>query len=218
MDYEVSNRGTESGMPLNNNTIIVPGSVPNLADDVLTVMDNPSTILHDGDVRLENTMPKARYMYGCGATTTAMILGFYDLYGYRGMDFSALIEGDVELNPRGSADVKYKMNDFESNLGKATATLDYVRRFYSKDSLDLINTGKNTETTPSEELEYSFVNGGEGPEIRTDIWNCIADYLGTGQFWRGNDNLDTICHPGVMLEQYLLMDNTITITDEETGT
>ena len=190
-----------------------------LTDDVLTVaINSPTVTKENGDVLIENAMPKARYMYGCGATTTAMILGYYDLYGYRGMDFSALIEGDVELNPRGSADVKYKMNDFESNLGKATATMDYVQRFYSKDSLDLINTGKDTETTPSEELEYSFVNGGEGPEIRTDIWNCIADYLGTGQFWRGNDNLDTTCHPGIMLERYLLMDNTITITDEETGT
>jgi len=190
-----------------------------LTDDVLTVaINSPTVTKENGDILLENAMPKARYMYGCAATTTAMILGYYDLYGYRGMDFSALIEGDVELNPRGSAYVKYKMDDFESNLGKATATMDYVRRFYSKDSIDLINTGKDTETTPAEELEYSFVNGGEGPEIRTDIWNCIADYLGTGQFWRGNDNLDTICHTGIMLEQYLIMDNTITITDEETGT
>ena len=188
-------------------------------DDLLTVTVNAPTITEsNGDVLLENTMPQARYMYGCAATTTAMILGYYDLYGYRGLDFSALIEGDVELNPRGSDDVKYKMDDFESNLGKATATMDYVRRFYSKDSIDLINTGKDTETTPAEELEYSFVDTEDGPAIRTDNWNCIADYLGTGQFWRGNDNLDTTCHPGVMMERYLLMDNTITITDEETGT
>ncbi len=190
-----------------------------LTDDVLTVAVNAPTVTKEnGDVLLENTLPQARYMYGCGATTTAMILGYYDLYGCRGMDLSALIEGDVELNPRGSDDVKFKMNDFESNLGKATATMDYVQRFYSKDSLDAIVAFTNTETTPTEELEYSFVDTEEGPVIRTDNWNCIADYLGTGQFWRGNDNLDTTYHPDNFLEQYLLMDNTITITDEETGT
>ena len=189
-----------------------------LTEDVLTVAINAPTVTNaDGDVRLENTMPQARYMYGCAPTSIAMILGYYDLYGYRGMNFSALIEGDVELNARGSEEVKYTMNDFESNLGKATATMDYVQRFYSKDSLDVIITYKNTETTPAEELEYSFVDTEEGPVLRTDVWNCLADYLGTGQFWRMNENLSTTSIP-LPLEVSLQDEEPKTIIDEATGT
>ncbi|MBR0459219.1 MAG: hypothetical protein IJJ26_08270 [Victivallales bacterium] len=35
----------------------------------------------NGDVVFANTMPQAEYMYGCGPTATAMLLGYYDLYG-----------------------------------------------------------------------------------------------------------------------------------------
>ena len=96
MDYEVSSGDMESRMIVENKTMAVPGSVPNLADDVLTVMDNPSTILHDGDVLLANAMPEAEYMYGCTPTAVGMILGYYDLYGYLGKDFSAKIQQDAK--------------------------------------------------------------------------------------------------------------------------
>ena len=181
----------------------------NLVDDALTLSIIPPTITDsNGDVRLANAMPEARYMYGCAPTATAMLLGYYDLYGYRGNDFSALIDGDVDLKSRGSKDVKYTMNDFDSVLGRTTATMDYVERFYSKDSLDLILSFESTETTPAEELEYSFVEVDGEMVLRTDIWNCLADYLGTGQFWRTNGNLNTTSL-FLTLEQSLLMTSPI---------
>ena len=192
----------------------------NLSDGDLSVTIEPPTVtLDNGDVKLANAMPKARYMYGCCPTSVAMLLGYYDLYGYRGDDFSALIEGDVELDARGSGNVKYKMDDFESNLGKATATKEYLYRFYSHESVDSIvaNPLGVTPTSPEDELPYSFVNDGAGPEIRTDLWNCLADYLGTGQFWRMNVNLETTSLT-YSLEMSLLNEEPETIIDEATQT
>ena len=118
MNYEVSNGGTESGIILNNNTITVPDGAPNWTDDVLTVTDNTSNaILHDGDVLLPCTMPEAEYMYGCTPTAVGMILGYYDLYGYRGTSLSAMIEGDVDLESRGTDGNSHDMDAFDRTAG-----------------------------------------------------------------------------------------------------
>ena len=135
-----------------------------------------------GDVLLYNPLPEAEYMYGCTPTAAAMILGYYDLYGYRGTSLSNMIEGTVALKSRGTDGNAHDMDAFDTVLGRATATESYVYRFHSRNG---------TPTTPAQELEYSFTNGGAGPDIRTDVWDCIADYLGTGQYWRGNGNLST---------------------------
>ena len=177
-----------------------------------------------GDVVLPHAMPQAEYMYGCAPTSVAMLLGYYDLYGCRGRDFSNLIEGDVELESRGTDGNKFNMNAFDTALGLATASRDYVYRFVSRTDLDVIIAGFTGSaeskphdaepTTPEEELPYSFVNDGAGPEIRTDLWNCIADYLGTGQFWRGNANYDTESHPA-MLERIITTDSEKTVAAGE---
>jgi hypothetical protein len=127
-----------------------------------------------------------------------------------------VIEGDVELDTRGTGYYIYMMDDFDSVLGRANASRDYVERFFSKDPIEVINARTETETTPAEELPYSFVNDGAGPELRTDVWNCLADYLGTGQFWRGNKNLSATS-PFDMLEAFLNDDTPYTVTDEATG-
>ncbi len=135
-----------------------------------------------GDVVLYNTLPEAEYMYGCTPTAAAMVLGYYDLYGYRGTNLSNMIEGTVALKSRGTDGNAYDMDAFDTVLGRATATSSYVYRFYERNGVP---------TTPEQELEYSFTNNGAGPDLRTDVWDCLADYLGTGQYWRGNGNLST---------------------------
>jgi autotransporter passenger strand-loop-strand repeat protein len=135
-----------------------------------------------GDVLLYNPLPEAEYMYGCTPTAAAMILGYYDLYGYHGTNLSNMIEGTVALKSRGTDGNAHDMDAFDTVLGRATATSSYVYRFHSRNG---------TPTTPEQELQYSFTNGGAGPALRTDDWDCIADYLGTGQYWRGNGNLST---------------------------
>jgi len=134
----------------------------------------------NGDVLLANTMPEAEYMYGCTPTAVAMVLGYYDLYGYRGADLSNMIEGDVDSKSRGKDGNAYDMDAFDTALGKATATESFVSRFHSIG-------GK--ETTPLQELKYAFKS--DNKTVNADVWDCIADYLGTGQYWRGNDNLAT---------------------------
>lgn len=156
-------------------------------------MPTNTRIESNGDVLLANPMPEAEYMYGCAPTAMAMILGYYDLYGYNGVDLSNMIEGDVDLKSRGTDGNPYNMNAFDTALGRATASEDYVYRFYARD-------GK--ATTPEQEYEYTFKE--DGVTLNTDVWNCIADYLGTGQYWRGTCNLSTISsemEPG--LDMYL---------------
>ena len=41
-------------------------------------------------------------MYGCVPTAMAMLLGYYDLYGYKGNDLSNIVEGTVALKSRGT--------------------------------------------------------------------------------------------------------------------
>ncbi|MBR0459220.1 MAG: hypothetical protein IJJ26_08275 [Victivallales bacterium] len=54
----------------------------------------------------------------------------------------------MELNARGLDGDKYNMNAFDTVLGLATATKDYVYRFYSRDDLDDIIEDP-TEATPT---------------------------------------------------------------------
>lgn len=145
----------------------------------------------DGDVVLANALPEAEYMYGCTPTAVAMILGYYDLYGYRGTDLPNMIEGDVDSKSRGTDGNAYNMNAFDTALGRATATESFVSRFHARD-------GK--ETTPKQELTYAFKS--DNRTLDTDVWDCIADYLGTGQFWRGNENLSTTVTYGSLEELY----------------
>ena len=135
----------------------------------------------NGDVLLSGKMPEAEYMYGCVPTAIAMLLGYYDLYGYQGHDMSNIVEGKVDTKSRGTDGNSYDMDAFDTVLGKLTASKEYVYRFYERD-------GK--ETTPQQELEYTFQ--ADNKTLKTDEWNCLADYLGTGQYWRGAGNLVTL--------------------------
>ena len=134
-----------------------------------------------GDVLLAKKVPEAEYMYGCVPTAVAMLLGYYDLYGYKGNDLSNIVEGTVALKSRGTDGNSYDMDAFDTVLGNLTASKEYVYRFYSRDGV---------ETTPQQELGYTFQ--ADNKTLKTDEWNCLADYLGTGQYWRGADNLVTV--------------------------
>ena len=132
------------------------------------------------DILLPNPMPEAEYMYGCTPTALGMLLGYYDLYGYRGADLSNLIDGVVALKSRGTDGNAYDMDAFDTVLGRFIASKEYVSRFHSRDGV---------ETTPTQELQDTFVNG--GTTLNMSAWNCLADYIGTGQYWRRNSNLGT---------------------------
>ena len=159
----------------------------------------------NGDVLLANTMPEAEYMYGCTPTAVGMILGYYDLYGYGDKDFTNMIEGDVDLKSRGTDGDAYDMDAFDTVLGRAIASEEYVYRFHSRNG---------RETTPTQELEYAFKE--DGKTLNTDVWNCIADYLGTGQYWRGNSNLSTTTTFGSLKDIYRY-DHEVTIKSGSTS-
>ena len=170
-----------------------------------------------GDVLVANAMPEAEYMYGCTPTALAMLLGYYDLYGNDDLGYANLIEGDVDLDSRGSDGNIYNMNEFDSVLGRFIASPEYVAHFFGTET---------AETTPEQELPYTFVNGGSSSgvsEINVSLWNCLSDYLGTSQYWRGNENYGTLLYystrPGVnlTLAAILAESGTKTITSGATS-
>ena len=138
------------------------------------------TVKNSGDVLLPYTMPQAEYMYGCAATSIGMLLGYYDLYGYTvdgvTYDLSNLIEGDISINSRGSDDGDiYNMKD-PSLLANFIASTSYIERFYKQ--------------TPEDEKAYSFIDGDPSLGLNISAWDCLADYLGTGQYWRNPPDED----------------------------
>jgi hypothetical protein len=144
-------------------------------------MPTYTTSRTNGDVLLSGSMPQVEYMYGCVPTAVAMLLGYYDYNGYQKKDLSKIVEGNISLKSRGTDGNAYDMDAFDTVLGNLAASREYVYRFYERD-------GK--ETTPEQELAYTFQS--DNKTLKTDEWNCLADYLGTGQYWRGADNLVTL--------------------------
>ncbi len=168
-------------------------------------MPTYTTSNSNGDVLLSGKMPEAEYMYGCVPTAAAMLLGYYDMYGYQGHDLSNIVEGKVELKGRGTDGNSYDMDAFDTVLGRLTASKEYVYRFHSRDGV---------ETTPQQELEYAFKD--DNKTLNTDEWNCLADYLGTGQFWRGADNLVTLVSYCTLADLYNNNYSDVRITDGTT--
>ena len=83
------------------------------------------------EVTLPYEMPQAEYMHGCTATVVGMLLGYYDRYGYSGIDFSDLIDGEVELNARGTDGNKYDMDAFDTVLGRAICSKEHVEAMHT---------------------------------------------------------------------------------------
>ena len=168
-------------------------------------MPTYTTSASNGDVLLSGSMPQAEYMYGCVPTATAMLLGYYDLYGYQGKNLSNIVEGTVALKSRGTDGDAYDMDAFDTVLGRLTASKEYVYRFYARDGV---------ETTPEQELEYAFKD--DNRTLNTEEWNCLADYLGTGQFWRGADNLVTLVSYCTLADLYSNNYSDVRMTDGTT--
>lgn len=150
----------------NSGWIVIPGKTD--PEETVTVPESQTVVL-------PYEVPQAEYMYGCTATAVGMLLGYYDRYGYLGYNVSNLIEGEVELNARGLDGNIYDMDAFDTVLGSAIASREHVERFFNQ--------------TPEHEYPYTFVEGTS--ELNISIFNCIADYLGTNQYWRGNGNYST---------------------------
>lgn len=133
------------------------------------------------ETTLRYTMPQAEYMYGCVATAVGMLLGYYDLHGYAGYDVSNIISGEaISVYSRGTDGNAYDMDAFDTALGSFIASTEYRQRFH--------------QTTPEAELPYTFVNGDPAQGLNFSEWNCLADWLGTGQYWRGSGDLSTLSY------------------------
>ena len=122
-------------------------------------------------------LPKAEHMYNGLVTAVGMLLGYYDYWGYNGYNTSLLIKGVVELDARGLDGDKHDMDAFDTVLGSAIVSEEHLERFHKQSQL--------------KELPYTFTSYADGNvKLNTEAWDCLADYLGMGQYWRGNNDIE----------------------------
>ena len=140
-------------------------------------LESVAADLQSGDITVEGQIPELEYMYGCTVTAMAMMLGYYDLYGYQGYDLSDVIDGNVAFDSRGSDGNIYNKNEFDSVLGSTAVTQGHVDRFFDQ--------------TAAGEKKYTYIGGKVANGLNIDEWDCLADYIGTNQYWRGNGDLST---------------------------
>ena len=140
-------------------------------------------------------LPKAEHMYNSLVTAVGMVLGYYDYWGYNGRNTSSLIKGIVELDARGLDGDKNDMDAFDTLLGSTIVSEDYLERFYRRELMA--------------ELKDTFVTDANGNlQLNTQAWNCLADYLGMGQYWRGNFDNEIFFQPERSLQDIMLSKST----------
>lgn len=176
----VSPAATVTTVPENSGFLISP-------EDIFTDTTVSCTVSAPRDVVLPYEVPQVKYMYGCTATAMGMLLGYYDRYGYLGYNVSNLIKGDVELNARDYSGSIYDMDAFDTVLGSAIASKGHVKRFFGQEA--------------PHEYPYTFVNG--TTNLNISVFDCIADFLGTSQYWRDNNDYSTTYFPNTTL-QYII--------------
>lgn len=147
--------------------------------------------VYSTDVLLPYELPHAVYSYGCTVTAVGMLLAYYDLYGYIDADgsmrdMSVLIEGNIEIDSR----TGYQKNTVYSDnvLLNFIASSEYERRFWGVETSDELNS--------SYELKNETITG-----LNISIWNSLADYLGTGQYYRANADTATSFFPEMNLQE-----------------
>jgi hypothetical protein len=153
-----------------------------------------------GDVVLKYELPEIEYMSGCAATAMGMLVGYYDRYGYtdengnRYAMVNAVTGGRAELDARGSDGNIFNMNEFQTLLGTTVASQRHYDDFFG-------DPDSGYEPSTQHEKEALFVDGTW--TFDTDRWDCIADYMGTSQFWRSNENYSSIIYYASLEDIYV---------------
>lgn len=120
------------------------------------------------------TLPNApdyEWHYGCSPTAAGMMIGYYDLNGYDGKNYSNLVPGGVaELSTFGSTDALAKdmiasqghIDDFYSGGDNASGDDDVSEPFHDFDSLaDFMGTSQDSVGNSNGETTFWYYTNGE---------------------------------------------------------
>jgi len=138
----------------------------------------------DASVLLPNA-PDYDWYYGCSPTSAGMMIGYYDINGYAGRDYSNLVPGGrAELSTfTGGANL----------VNAVIASPGHIESFYSN------------AASPGSSDGFGQRNDDE-PRDPFDF-NCLADFMGTSQDTVGNTNGSTTFYystSGARLNDYQL--------------
>lgn len=106
-------------------------------------------------------VPDYQWWYGCSPTSAGMMMGYYDINGYAGLNYGNLVPGGV-------ADV--------NTFGNPGALVNYI--IASPEHIRDFWTGYGN-------------HGDDPHPAGTHHPNCLADFMGTNQDSRGNSDGDT---------------------------
>lgn len=120
------------------------------------------------------------WWYGCGPTTGAMWMAYYDTNGYNGMDFSNLVEGEVGSYVHGTYTGQA--------LRRLIASEEHQRDYYNAGVYGYNNGGNGYYDSESVWHSYGIDESGDDSTTTSHVDNCLADYMGTSRDIYGLSN------------------------------
>ena len=130
----------------------------------------------DTATTLQNTT-SSDWWYGCTATSSGMLMAYYDTNGYKGTSYGNLIPGGTA----GASAIGAWPNG--QLLRSAIASTEHQRDYYGAATRGY-NTGGGT-------ADYGYGASGDDVTSGAHSDNCIADFLGTSQDACSNTNGST---------------------------
>ena len=126
------------------------------------------------------TAPNYDWWYGCSPTSAGMMMGYYDINGYAGLDYDNLVPGGVaEMNTFGNP---------SALANSAIASSGHIADFW-------VAYGESEDTSVPPNPPYEYAD----PMAQNHSFDCLADFMGTSQddiltaagYLEGdNDNVD----------------------------
>lgn len=118
--------------------------------------------------------PAYDWWYGCSPTSAGMMMGYYDIKGYGGLNYNNLVPGGVA-----EATTFPIPNNWNYKVNNIIASQGYVNDYYrDANKLPDLNTSGN----------QAFNIANDDVAIPTHNANCLTDFMGSGQDLVGNPN------------------------------
>jgi hypothetical protein len=117
--------------------------------------------------------PAYDWWYGCSPTSAGMMMGYYDQHGYGGESYAKLVPLGTAENSTFPLSWKYLVNNSIASYGYVT---DFYR--YANGSPDYTQGGNNK----------AYGVSGDDATSNIHTFNCLADFMGSGQDAAGNSN------------------------------
>jgi hypothetical protein len=141
---------------------------------------NAEIIALDGGGLTLSGYTASDWWYGCGPTTGAMWLAYYDTNGYMGMDFSNLVLGEAGSYVHGAYTGQ--------SLRRLIASEEHQRDYYNAGVYGYNTGGGGYYDSELVWHSYGYIESGDDSTTSSHVDNCLADYMGSSRDMYGLAN------------------------------